>query len=208
MKAFKNLVFDIGDVIIDIDVAAAVGKFQELAVVDFSKLISHSAQESIFNRFEMGKISAAEFRKELRAYLKPEVSDEEINAAWNSILVAYPPEKFALLKELKTRYRTFTLSNTNEIHIETFNESVKALFGQDFASFFHRTYYSHQLGFMKPHKEIYELVMQKENLIADETFFVDDKMENVEGAKAVGWHAYHLTDRNKLHDLLARLKII
>ncbi len=209
MKEFKNLIFDIGDVIIDIDFTVTVSAFQKLAAVDFSEIISYTQQHKIFDLLETGKISAQQFRDELKTFLKPEITDDEINAAWNTIIIAYPEPKFRLLKELKSNYRTFALSNTNEIHVATFNQAVKTKFGvKDFGSFFHHAYYSNEIGFRKPEKEIYKWVLEKENLNPLETFFVDDNLANVEAAKDLGIQAYQLTDRNRLHELLAELKII
>lgn len=209
MQQFKNLIFDIGDVIVDIDYITTIGEFQKLSAVDFSEIVSYNKQNKIFDLFETGKITAQQFRDELKQFLKAGTTDEEITRAWNSILIHYPAQKIALLNELKTRYKVFALSNINEIHVESINEAAKQKFGvESFGSFFHHAYYSNEVGFRKPEKEIYELVLQKENLIADETFFVDDKAENVEAAKALGIHAYQLTERNKLKELLAELKII
>ena len=209
MTKFKNLIFDIGDVIIDIDYLVTIAEFQKLAAVDFSEIVSYHKQNKIFDLFETGKLSAQQFRNELRKFLKPEVTDEEINLAWNSILIAYPKNKFTLLIELQTRYATFALSNINEIHVDAINLAAKEKLGVDsFGSFFARAYYSNEVGFRKPDRKIYELILAKENLIAEETFFVDDKAENVEAAKQLGIHAYQLKDRNKLHELLAELKII
>lgn len=213
MTKFKNLIFDIGDVIVDIDYLVTIGEFQKLLPsdkgIDFSEIVSYNKQNKIFDQFETGKLSAAQFRNELRGFLKPEVTDEEINRAWNSILINYPAQKFELLNELQSRYSTFALSNINEIHVEALNLAAKEKLGVDeFGRFFHRAYYSNEVGFRKPEKEIYELILSKENLIPNETFFVDDKAENIEAAKELGIHAYQLKDRNKLHELLAELKII
>ena len=209
MKEFKNLIFDIGDVIIDIDFTVTVAAFQKLAAVDFSEIISYTRQHKIFDLLETGKITAQQFRDELKVFMKPDITDEEINAAWNTIIIGYPENKFRLLKELKSRYKTFALSNTNEIHVDTFNQAVKTKFGvKDFEEFFHHAYYSNQIGFRKPEKEIYKWILEKENLNPLETFFVDDNAANAEAAKEIGIQAYQLTDRNKLHELLAELKII
>src|SRR5207245_287040 len=117
--------------------------------------------------------------------------------------------KFRLLKELKSHYKTFALSNINELHVAAINEAAKAKFGEkDFGSFFHRAYYSNEVGHRKPDKEIYEYIAIKEKLTPAETFFVDDKEENVETARNMGWQAYHLKHRDHLHELLAELKII
>lgn len=209
MKEFKNLIFDLGDVIIDIDFQIIIHEFEKLAAVDFVEIISYFKQHKIFELFETGKISAGQFRNELKKFLKEGVTDEEINHAWNSIMTAFPEQKFVLLKELKSRYKTFALSNTNEIHVVTINQAVKKQFGEmDLRSFFHQTYYSNEVGFRKPEKEIYELVVMKEKLQPDETFFVDDLAENVEAAKKLGFHGYQLKERNHLHYLLSELGII
>ncbi|MES2619928.1 MAG: HAD family phosphatase [Bacteroidota bacterium] len=209
MKQFKNLIFDIGEVLIHLDFPHTIAEFQKLAVVDFAEIISYSREHKVFDRFETGHLTAQQFRNELKAFFKPNVTDDEINTAWNSVFSAYPEKKFDLLKDLKLRYRTFALSNTNEIHVAAFNREVETKFGvKNFETFFHHAYYSNEMGFRKPEQEIYELVLNKENLIPSETFFVDDLAENVESAKELGIQAYQLTDRNKLHDLLADLKII
>lgn len=209
MKPYKNLIFDIGDVIIDIDYNATVAEFQKLAVVDFSTIVSYSKQNPIFDLFETGKITARQFRNELKQFLKPDTTDEEITRAWNAILIDYPAYKINLLKDLKQRYNTFALSNINETHINTINAEVNARFGlPTFGSLFNHAYYSNEVGYRKPEKEIYELVLNKENLVPEQTFFVDDKAENVETAKQLGIQAYQLTDRNKLTQLLAEQNII
>ena len=209
MQHFKNLIFDIGDVIVDIDYPTTIAEFQKLSSVDFSQIVSYNKQNHIFDLFETGKITAQQFREELKQFLKPGTTDEEITRAWNSILIHYPAQKIDLLKELKTHYKTFALSNINEIHVQSIDVAAKEKFGADnFGSFFHHAYYSNEVGFRKPDIEIYEFVLQKENLYPSETFFVDDKAENVEAAKGLGIHAYQLTDRNKLNELLAELKII
>ncbi len=209
MQPFKNLIFDIGDVIVDIDYKVTVGEFQKLSAVDFSEIVSYNKQSHIFDQFETGKVTAQQFRDELKKFLINGTTDEAITRAWNSILIHYPAQKVALLQSLKSKYKTFALSNINEIHVHSLNLAARQQFGvNSFSEFFNTAYYSNEVGFRKPDKEIYEFVLQKENLIPAETFFVDDKAENVEAAKQVGIQAYQLTNRDKLHDLLAELKII
>lgn len=209
MTHFKNLIFDIGDVIVDINYQVTIAEFQKLSLIDFSEIVSYSRQHHIFDAFEKGQITAQEFRNQLRPFLKPDVKDEDINNAWNSILIHYPPAKIELLKYLKTRYRTFALSNINEIHIQSLNKAAGHLFGVTaFADFFHRAYYSSEMGFRKPEAKIYEMVLKDEHLNPSETFFVDDKEENIQAANALGIRAFQLKERDKLHDLLHELGII
>lgn len=213
MKSFKNLVFDLGNVIIDIDYQLPIAEFQKLVPahsgLNFGSIVSYSSQHKIFDLFEKGQITVPQFRSELRQFLKQGVLDSDIDLAWNSILLTYPKEKFDLLVDLKKHYQTFALSNINEIHVDAINAAARQKFGVGkFADFFHAAYYSNEIGYRKPESEIYELLLNKENLNPEETFFVDDKLENVEAAKALGIQAYHLPERDKLKDLLKDLHII
>ncbi len=209
MEKYKALLFDIGNVIIDIDYEVTVAEFQKLSRVDFSEVVSYSKQNRIFDLFETGRISVPDFFLEIKNFLKPETTDEEIVRAWNSILIDYPKFKIELLKTLKTRYRVIALSNINEIHVNAIDEAARQkLNATKFADFFHHAYYSNEIGMRKPEKEIYEFVLAEQNLKPEETFFVDDKMENVEAAKACGIQAYWLTDRNKLTELLTIARVL
>lgn len=208
MPQFRNLVFDIGDVIIDIDYKATIFAFQQIAVVDFSEVVSYAKQHPIFDQFEKGQITASGFRNELRPFLKPGTTDAQIDAAWNAILINYPKAKLDLLDKLKNKYRVFALSNINEIHICELDRVAKTLLGKNrFSDFFHHAYYSNELGHRKPNPEIYEYVASQQNLLPHETFFVDDKAENVVAAKTLGWQAFQLTNRNELTALLQQQNI-
>lgn len=209
MAEIKNLVFDLGNVIIDIDYAVTINEFQKIAAVDFGEILSYSKQLNLFDDFERGSISAAQFRNELRKFLKPGTSDEAIDHAWNAILRHYPPAKFEMLRQLKNRYQVYALSNINEIHVDTVQTDIARQFGEPGVhAFFNKMYYSNQLGARKPERKIYELLLQRENLNPEETFFVDDKVENVAVAKQLGMQAWHLADREKLFELLGGVQII
>lgn len=213
MSNFKNLVFDLGNVIIDIDYQLPIAEFQKLVPVDsglnFSSIVSYSAQHKIFDLFEKGQLTVPQFRTELRQFLKQDVLDSDIDLAWNSILLTYPKAKIDMLLELKKRYRTFALSNINELHVDAIDAAAQKKFAvSKFADFFHAAYYSNEVGYRKPEPQIYEILLRTENLKSEETFFVDDKLENIEAAKALGIQAYHLTERDKLQNLLTELHIL
>jgi len=209
MTPYKNLIFDLGEVIIDIDYRQTITAFQKLAVVDFSEVVSYTAQNPVFDLYEKGKVSTPDFYNELRKFLRPDTSDKEIEEAWNAIFLDFPPQKINLLKQLKSRYKTFALSNINEIHLHTINKVAREKFNEpDFGNLFHAAYYSNLLGHRKPERGIYELILNNENLKPEETFFVDDKAENVAAARAFGLHAYQLQDRARLQELLTELNII
>ncbi|MBL7778150.1 MAG: HAD family phosphatase [Chitinophagales bacterium] len=209
MPQYRNLVFDIGDVIIDIDYTSTVRAFQQLATVDFNEIVSYAKQHPIFDQFEKGQITAADFRNQLRQFLKPNTTDAQIDNAWNAILIHYPKIKLELLEQLKNKYRVFALSNINEIHICELDRVAQTQLGKTrFADLFHHAYYSNEIGHRKPEPDIYNYVVSQQNLLPHETFFVDDKAENVAAAKTLGWQAFQLTNRNELINLLQQQNII
>jgi FMN phosphatase YigB (HAD superfamily) len=209
LQNIKNLVFDIGDVIIDIDYNRPGKAFQPLAKVDFSDAFSFAHQDKIFDKYERGDISSSEFRDGLRKYLKDGVTDEQIDAAWNTIFVDFPADKFELLLKLKGRYNTCALSNINDVHLKCIDKYIQTHFGrQGLASYFNTAYYSHEMGYRKPEEKIYKMLLEKENINPAETFFIDDRKENVEAATALGIQAFTLTERDNLVPFLTELGIL
>ena len=202
LKNIDTIIFDIGNVLIDIDYEIMAGEFARIATVDFHRMITYTHQDWIFDQYEKGQISSDQFRAALRQYLKPEVTDEAIDTAWNSILIHYPSAKFELLKKLRKQYRIFALSNINELHAAAIDAHVHSQFGvPDMSSYFDHAYYSHEIGLRKPEPEIYQLILNDRSLNPAKTLFIDDKIENTNAAAALGIRVYHLTDRDSLVDL-------
>jgi putative hydrolase of the HAD superfamily len=209
MKIFDAIIFDLGNVIIDIDYKETLKEFNKLSNTDFSKIVSFEKQHELFDLFETGHVTSAEFRNELKQFLKPDVTDAEIDNAWNAIFIGFPKHKIELLKTLKQTNRIYALSNINKIHEDEIDRIAVRDFGANaFADFFHHAYYSHIVGFRKPHKEIYELVLKSESLNPARTFFVDDKEENVLAAKQLGIQAYQLGERHLLNELLTEAGVL
>jgi putative hydrolase of the HAD superfamily len=202
LKNIDTIIFDIGNVLIDIDYEIMVAEFAKIASVDFHQIVTYTHQDRVFDQYERGQISSAQFRDTLRKYLKDGVTDEEIDTAWNSILIHYPAEKFELLKKLRGQYQILALSNINELHVAAIDAKVKSQFGAaDMSSYFDHAYYSHEMGSRKPETEIYQMVLDEKSLDPTRTLFIDDKLENVNAAAALGIKVHHLTDRNVLLDL-------
>jgi FMN phosphatase YigB (HAD superfamily) len=198
------IIFDIGNVIVDIDYDTMVAEFKNIAKFDFREIIQYTHQDHFFDQFEKGQISAADFRHTLRQYLKDDTTDKQINHAWNSILVTYPASKFELLRRLRSKYQVYALSNINEIHLDGIDQYVTPAFQvADMRSFFDHAYYSHEMGFRKPENEIYQAVIDHAGLDPARTLFIDDKAENTEAAAAHGLQVYHLTDRDSLLEVLS-----
>jgi putative hydrolase of the HAD superfamily len=189
----SNLILDFGGVIIDVDYGRVVQVFRQLGIADFDRLYSRQRQSRLFDAFEKGLISETEFRATLRRYLPPAISDEEIDRAWNSMIGTIPQKRMDFLKELARHYRLYLLSNTNIIHTRTITQRLNRQYGENaFERLFQRIYYSFQIGLRKPEEAIYGRVMQENQLSYQDTLFIDDSEQHVEGARQAGLRALHL----------------
>jgi HAD superfamily hydrolase (TIGR01549 family) len=203
MRDFKNIIFDFGGVIIDIDYLLTIEAFKKLGIKDFETYYSKLKQSNLFDELETGIITAAEFRNRIRESAKLSVSDSEIDAAWNSILIDLPEANVNFLDHLKNNYPIFLLSNTNEIHEQAFNEMIQKKFGEDvLKKIFRNIYFSHHIKLRKPDPEIFLYVLKENNLVASETLFVDDSPQHIEGAKKVGLQTFYFDKGKKLADIL------
>lgn len=193
VNAYKNIIFDLGGVILNIDYDLAVSEFKKLGLNNFSNHFSQAQQQQLFDQYEKGKISSDEFRAELKKELNPATTAEQIDAAWNSLLLDLPKQRLEILKKMKNTHRTFLLSNTNEIHIIQFEKYLKQTFGiNDLSGYFEKMYLSYKMGMRKPDAEIFEYVLKQNNLNSSETLFIDDSIQHIEGAKKLGIQTYWL----------------
>lgn len=189
----KNIIFDLGGVLLNIDVKLTANSFEQLGVSNFDALYSQARQKELFDRFEMGKCSADDFKNELRKLIGKNIPSEQIDTAWNSMLLDLPKERIDLLLTLKNTYRLFLLSNTNEIHINRFFSYLNDLYGfSDLSPIFEKEYYSYKIGMRKPNREIFEFVLKENSLSAEETLFIDDSLEHIEGAKKLAIQTHHV----------------
>lgn len=188
-----TLILDLGGVLIDVDYRATGLHFGSLGITGFDTLYSKARQSDLFDRFETGDLSPQGFRDEVRALLSAALADTEIDAGWNAMLGTIPPERIALVKELKQRYQLLLLSNTNAIHVPAFEAIIARDLGiRDFRSLFHGAYYSCELGMRKPNAEIFQHVLEQHGADPARALFIDDSIQHVEGARAAGLHAQHL----------------
>jgi putative hydrolase of the HAD superfamily len=117
------------------------------------------------------------------------------------MLLDIPPSRLEFLRFLKDHYRMFLLSNTNQIHLDQVNKILHDVCGKkDFLHFFERTYYSHLMKKRKPDYEIFEQVLIENNLLAEETLFIDDSSENLHGASSLGIKTLLVTSEKSLFD--------
>lgn len=188
-----TILLDLGGVLIDVDYLAAAQAFAQLGFRDFETLYSKARQDHLFDGFEIGAISPAQFRDRIRDILRAPLADAQIDASWNAMLGSIPPERIALVERLKERFQVLLLSNTNAIHVPAF-EAIVARENSilDFKALFHGAYYSCAIGLRKPDAAAFRFVLEKHHADPARTLFIDDSIQHVEGAQQAGLHAEHL----------------
>ncbi|MFM1876714.1 MAG: hypothetical protein RL266_2451 [Bacteroidota bacterium] len=192
-KDYQNIIFDFGGVILNLDYQRTISAFRELGLNDFGLSFSQLDQVELFDTFERGQISSDSFRTGLRAAFDREVSDSELDQAWNAMLLDLPAERLHLLERIRSEKRICLLSNTNEIHVESFEAELLASHGlRDLTNVFDKVYYSCRVGMRKPEGRIFRLVLEQQNYDPSKTLFIDDSPQHIEGAKKVGLNTYHL----------------
>lgn len=184
----KNLLFDLGGVICDIDINRAIESFDNLGIKNIDSLLNRYKQHGIFHDFECGNVNTEEFCAHLRELSgKPYLSDNQIMNAWNSIIVGFPQARLKKLKELKGRYNLYLLSNTNPCHFQFFPSQMGFFRLEDF---FSTLFLSYKMGVCKPEKEIFEMVSASAQINPEETLFLDDSEANIEAAKLLGYQTF------------------
>ncbi len=206
-KNIKNIIFDYGNVIFTIDFKKTQKAFEDLGVENVESFFSHKGHNSLFDDFETGSISSEKFRDGIRKISgKNELTDKQIDDTWNSLLIGVKEGNHELLLKLKNKYRTFLLSNINEIHLKYINSYLKTKFGlEGNDGFFEKIYYSPLVGKRKPNKEIFEQVLQENNLIKEETLFIDDSPQHLKTATDIGINTYLMTYPDTIQKLFKDL---
>jgi glucose-1-phosphatase len=210
MQNIKNIIFDYGNVIFNIDFTKVQQAWKGLGINNADEFYGHRQQDPVFNLLERGEISNADFRNRIRELAnKPELTDEQIDTAWNAIFVGIPAGNHELLLKLKGKYRTFLLSNINAIHYDYVHEYLKTEFNiPNNDQFFEKTYYSHLIGKRKPEAAIFEQVLNENSLIPAETLFIDDSPQHLETAKQLGLQTFLMTAPDTIRKFFEREKLI
>lgn len=198
----KNIIFDFGGVLLNLDFNRTFRAFEELGFDDFEKNFSQYSADPLFRKIEKGIITPHEFYEGLRGLLKKNVPDNELEFAWNAMLLDYRKHSLDFLIPLAKRYRLFLLSNTNKIHYDHFSETLLEETGYpSLESFFIKTWLSHEIHLRKPDKETYEFVLNDAGITASETLFIDDSYTNFPAAKELGIQTHLLLPEERIEHL-------
>jgi len=196
LKGIKNIIFDLGGVLLNLDFDLTQQAFVRLGIADFKGYYNKAKQIGLFDDFETGIISEYEFCNGIRVLSGLEESNEVLIEAWNAMLLNFPPIRKELLLRLKDEFAIVLLSNTNETHIRSFTETIKKDIPEtSFSLLFNEVYYSNEIGFRKPNVNAFEFVLAQNNFKAEETLFIDDSIQHLEGAKLLGIKTLHITNK-------------
>ncbi len=187
MQKIDTIIFDLGGVILDIDYNLTQIAFEKLGVKNFDEMYSQSTADKLFQKLETGKISDENFYNEINKCTRLELSPVEIENAWDAMLLNFREKSLRFLDAIKPRYKLFLLSNTNGIHHPAFNKIYyNTKREKPFENFFDKAYYSFEIGLRKPDFECYDWVLKQNNLVAADTLFIDDSVQNIEAARLAG----------------------
>jgi len=186
MTSIKNILFDLGGVLLHVDYDMTIKKFKSLGIKNFHKYYCQKEQNALFDSLEVGKISFDNFIKSIKTII-PSRSEKEIINAWNAMLIGMPKENIDLLKNISEKYSLYLLSNTNIIHIEYINKYLfKNYQLKSLNPLFSKVYLSHEIGMRKPDISTFEWVIKDANISARETLFIEDSIQHIENAQKVG----------------------
>lgn len=194
-KNIKTIIFDLGGVILDLSVTHTLEALGALSKLDRESVLKIFVSSSEFEVYEKGGMSDDDFRSFVRKVYNFQASDDVVDQGWNAMLRGIPVQKLNLLTRLMQSHQTILLSNTNTIHLKYINNTILPAVANvnSLAPYFHQTYYSHIMGKRKPDFEIFDQVLQENDLIPSQTLFLDDNELNVKGAQAVGIKTVHVT---------------
>ncbi|KAA9339206.1 HAD family phosphatase [Hymenobacter busanensis] len=196
LHRLPNLLFDFGGVIINIDYQRTLEAMRALSPAGSTIEFTQQAQAQLFDDMETGRLSPEDFRSGLRRhYNLHHATDEQLDAAWNAMLLDVPLERLELIRELRAQgHQTALLSNTNAIHINTINAQLKSQYGfaHGIADVLDRVFYSQEVGLRKPGEEIFRHALREMNWRPEETLFIEDSFQHIETARRLGLHTLFL----------------
>jgi FMN phosphatase YigB (HAD superfamily) len=198
----RNLIFDLGGVILDLSIDHTLHSFAKISKIDIETVRRRFATAPGFEEYEKGALDDSGFRNFVRETYSVTANDPVIDDCWNAMLRGIPQIKLDLLMRLQGEFRVFLLSNTNAIHIHHINEVMlpKMPGAKALETYFHKAYYSHRMRKRKPNADIFEEVMEENNLLPEQTVFLDDNDLNIEGARSLGIKTVHVTSPSLILD--------
>jgi putative hydrolase of the HAD superfamily len=198
----KNIIFDLGKVLLNLDFNASVVAFQKLGLKTDVLDNKQAYSDPVFYELEVGKVTPKEFCNRVRKVLNnQDATDLQIEDAWYSMILDVPANRVKVVQELSKTYNVYLFSNTNKIHIERLHRAFKAEHGIDFPSLFVKDYYSHEIHERKPDLSSYQKVIELAGINPEESIFIDDLEKNIIGAQQSGLKTFWLKEGMEMTDI-------
>ena len=201
LKGVKNIIFDLGGVLLNIDPKKTIEAFGALGMEQLIGDKGLSYDHDIFYQMELGQVTPDEFRDGVRQLLSANISSEEIDAAWTAMLLDFPEIRVELLRRLQKEYKIYLFSNTNAIHVEKYHSNFRNQHGFEVSTLFVKDFYSNEIGFRKPTPESFQEIIRLSGINPSESLFIDDSLQNVEAAIATGLQGFWLQPGQKIEEL-------
>ncbi len=182
-----TIIFDLGGVILNLDIPRSFQKFEKLTGIPAVKTEAMLHRQSFFLDYELGMIDDREFRQSIREMAGKPLKEEDIDEAWNAMLLDVPQQRLDWIMPLTKQYQLVLLSNTNSLHINRLTEIFKrdtCFKGPE--EVFDRLYYSFRLNMRKPNEDIFHYVLKDLDLLPSEAVLIDDNELNIAAAKSLG----------------------
>ena len=202
MTVIKNIIFDLGGVLLNIDYSKTTNAFNELGFTDFENMYTMLKANNVFDGLETGHINETDFYRYMQDAANGSVTKDQVTKAWNAMLLDFRTESLGFLQQLGEKHELFLLSNTNAIHKQAFDTILKDQTGHpSLDEFFKKAYYSQHIGMRKPNADIFEFVLKDAGILATETFYIDDLYPNIETARSLGFKTHLLLPEEKIEEL-------
>lgn len=201
LKGIRNIIFDLGGVLNNIDPKKTIEAFGQLGMQNLIGDKGLTYDHDIFYLMEQGKITSEEFRNGVRKLLPGEVTDDQIDAAWTAMLLDFPKVRVELVQKLRNEFAIYLFSNTNAIHVMKYQSNFRNQHGFEISSLFEKDFHSNEIGYRKPTLESFQEIIRLSGIHPEESLFIDDSLQNVEGAIASGLKGYWLKPGQKVEKI-------
>lgn len=190
MESIKNIIFDLGGVILTLDRNEAVRRFLEIGLDNAEELLDPYHQKGIFLELEEGKLSENDFYDALRKEAGKDISDEKIRYGWFGFIKDTPLYKLDMLEDLKKKYKLYLLSNTNPVIMSWARSPQFSAREKSLDEYFDKLYLSYEMGITKPHPDIFKQIIDDTGIIPSETLFIDDGESNIRIGEEFGFKTF------------------
>lgn len=204
LKGIRNIIFDLGGVLLNIDPKKTIDAFGQLGMEQLIGDKGLTYDHEVFYLMEQGKISPEEFRNGVRTLLPGVVTDDEIDRAWTAMLIDFPAIRVELIQNLKNDFDIYLFSNTNAIHVTKYQSIFRKQHGFEVSSLFKKDFHSNEIGYRKPTPESFHKIIRLSEINPEESLFIDDSLQNVEGAIACGLKGYWLEPGQKIEEIFRK----